>query len=103
MAYVSTSFGGASRPAKGSGDLLKENLIFFLIAGFVIYAIQRFLAFLYSPFKDEKATDTRSYISDKQKAREAYLEAVEEDETDPMHQFQERHVTNPEKYRKDPD
>jgi hypothetical protein len=102
MAYVSSSFGGAPRSAKGSGDLLKENIIFFLIAGFMIYAIQRFFAFLYSPFKDEKATDTRSYINGKQKAREAYLEAVEEDETDPMHQFQERYVANPEKYRKDP-
>ena len=69
-----------------------------LVASFIVYMIQRFFVFLFSPFKNVERIGTREYIEERQKTREAYLEAVSEDVNDPMYQFQDRFIDHPENY-----
>ena len=102
MAYMSTSFNPNAHPKKSAGEKFKEDLIFLLIGTFIIYLIQKFFAFLFSPFK-AASVNGRGYIEERQEAREQYMDAIEEDETDPMHQFQLRYIINPEAYKGDAD
>ena len=102
MAYVSTSFNPNAHPKKSTTAKFKENVAFMLVGAFIIYFIQRFFSFLFSPFKSE-TIGTEEYIEERQKAREDYLDEVAEDESDPMYQFQERFLEHPENHLRDPD
>jgi hypothetical protein len=101
MTYTSSSFTPSSHK-KSFGSQLKSDLIFMIVASFIVYMIQRFFVFLFSPFKAvdiaSRGMTYRDYIEERQKAREAYLEAVSEDVNDPMYQFQDRFIDHPEKY-----
>jgi hypothetical protein len=101
------STGSSFRPTqhkhKSFGKQVKEYIITWIIVSIVCYFIEQFFAFLFSPFKKAVGGNTREYIEARQNFREQYLEAVAQDVTDPMYQFQDRFIDHPENYIRNKD
>ena len=103
-----SSYKPITHPRKSVGQQLAGDVVFLLAACFMAWLVARLVDFILSPFQTTPSwKGTRKKIDadfDRRKAaRERRQEAVDLDESDPMHQFQERFLTNPEKYMADSD
>jgi hypothetical protein len=80
------------------------NQVFLLLIGFVIlWIFQVFLEILFRPFRIVTNADREKAYDNKQSEREARLRLIAKDSNDPMYQFYDRFIDNPEKWEGDPD
>ena len=92
-------------PPKTAGQKIKEDLIFMVIGCIILSALDRFIEFVMKPLRSPtlgpEGLKARAEEIARQKRldREKYYYEVEENENDPMHQFQLRFLTNIEDYR----
>lgn len=92
-------------PPKSAGERLKEDLIYLAIGGIIITAFNKLLEFIMKPLRaptlDEDGVNERRErtAEEKEEARAKYYEEIETDESDPMHQFQLRFLSNVEDYK----
>lgn len=91
------------RPEKSNGQKLKENLIFMTVACIFLNIIDRAIEFIAKPLRTPVNDDTDDFKeekdADKRQARIEYYARISDDDTDPMYQFQLRHLTDVEKFR----
>jgi hypothetical protein len=92
-------------PPKSAGQRLKEDLIYMAIGGIIVTAFNKLLEFIMKPLRaptlDEDGFNERreKTAEEKEEARAKYYEEIETDESDPMHQFQLRFLSNVEDYK----
>lgn len=96
-----------SPPSKSTQDQFVDNIIFLVLVGFFVWLVGKLIDFCFIPLEavdHDLAKQREEEDMEKRVARrEARMAKFEQDESDPMHQFQLRFITNNEEYRKDPD
>ena len=90
---------------KSAGERLKDDLIYMAIGCIIVNLFSRFIEFITKPLRaptlgpDEISERIEEVSEKKEQARAQYYEEIEADESDPMHQFQLRFLSNVEDYR----
>jgi hypothetical protein len=92
---------------KTAGEVAFEWASYMIIVCFLVWLLQTFLSYLFSPFqnaykRDDVEKKIREDMERKIWRRTRHLELIENDERDPMHQFQLRFLAEPEEYKDDP-
>jgi len=93
------------QPRKEPTDTQKiMSHIFLIILGTAIIAVfQVFLNILFRPFHIESDEERDEAYGEKCDERDSRLRMIAEDVNDPMYQFYDRFIENPDKWKNDPD
>lgn len=96
-------------PKKSIGEQVMEDLVMLAIISFLVYVICGFFKVLFWPLRylfmtaEEIDQEDIKKALEKKWARTAYLNQMREDPTDPMNEYLDRFVRNPEQFADDPD
>lgn len=94
---------------KSFGAQLQEDIIFIVIGCFIIYVITGIFKVIFFPFRYLLMSNEQLEQEDIQKAiqkaknRGYYLQEYRDDPRNPMYQYRQRYLVNPQKYENDPD
>jgi hypothetical protein len=92
-------------PQTSTTERIKANMIFLIVAGFILYLFSMFLKFIFSPLKvlssREVADKIDAKIEEKRAKRLQKRRVVHPN--DPMEQFYLRFIDRPEDFKNDPD
>jgi len=87
---------------KANSEPVGESLIFLILSYFFIHIFLKAFGWLLYPFKDKDPDaikrEYESSVEQKQQARNLRYDTISKDINDPMYQFYERNVENPELY-----
>jgi hypothetical protein len=93
--------------AKTVGESFFENLAFLIVVGFFAVLLERLVSFLFTPFQSYSRGMfedlVNKEIENKKSRRARRQEKFDNDESDPMHQYQLRFLTDAENYKRDLD
>lgn len=92
-------------PQTSSAERIKANIIFLIIAGFILYLFSAFLKFIFSPLKVLSPRETADKVNAKIEGKrlKRLLKRRIDHPDDPMNQFYLRFIDKPEEFENDPD
>lgn len=95
--------------SKSLGAQLQEDVIFIVIGCFIIYVITGIFKVIFFPFRYLLMSNAQLEEEDIQKAlqkarnRDFYLAEYDSNPSNPLYQYRQRFLENPERYENDPD